>query len=155
MNEPVELAQALLQEAVYRSRERQAAGAALSGLELADDVVRDAGNCGLGQRAEVDLDLTARGAELVAALWPAALDADARERLHAAMTAWVRRQDALDRKRNHFLRDFRGSHGYDRAVYSKETLAAFEQGLDSVNAEVAAGLGAAAQALLAVAQRSA
>jgi hypothetical protein len=154
MNEPVELAQALLQEAVYRSRERQAAGAALSGLELADDVVRDAGNCGLGQRAEVDLDLTARGAELVAALWPAALDADARERLHAAMTAWVRRQDALDRKRNHFLRDFRGSHGYDRTAYSPEVCAAFEDGLAEVNAEVARGLRAAARELLAATRPS-
>lgn len=155
MNEPLELAQTFLQEAVYRSRARQAAGTALAGLDTAADVVRDAGNCGLGRKAAVELDLSERGRELFAALWPADLDAEGRARLQASMAAWIRRQDALDRARNHFLRDFRESHGYDRAAYPPETLAAFEKGLAAVNAEVASGLREAARALLAGTQPSA
>jgi len=58
-------------------------------------------------------------------------------------------QDALDRKRNHYLRDFRGKHGLDRTRYSADVLRSFEEGLARVNAqeterrlEVARGLAA-------------
>jgi len=143
-------AQAFLQEAVYRSRARQAAGTALAALAETEQApeARDAGNCGLGVKAAVELDLSDRGAELFAELWPDGLAAGALPRVREVMRAWIQRQDALDRKRNHFLRDFRGSHGADRSAYAPETLTAYEQGLDAVNAEVTAGLEAAAQALL-------
>ena len=147
-------AQAFLQEAVYRSRARQAAGTALAALAEPRQSVdpapeaRDAGNCGLGVKAAVELDLSDRGAELLAELWPDGLAPEALPRVREVMRAWIQRQDALDRKRNHFLRDFRGSHGADRSAYAPETLTAYEQGLDAVNAEVSAGLEAAAQALL-------
>jgi hypothetical protein len=157
VNARLEIAEAFLQEAVYRSRARQAAGTALAGLDTAADVVRDAGNCGLGQKAAVELDLSARGAELFRALWPDGAEPQAPviDGVRAVLRAWVQRQDALDRKRNHFLRDFRGSHGYDRAAYAPAALAAYEAGLAAVNAEVAAGLREAARALLSAAQPSA
>ena len=155
MSDAQELAAAFLREAVFRSRARQAAGTALAGLALAEDVARDAGNCGLGHKAAVELDLSERGQELYGELWPAGLDPEAQARVHAAMRAWIQRQDALDRKRNHFLRDFRGSHGYDRNAYGPDTLAAFEAGLEAVNAEIADGLREAARTLLTAAQPSA
>jgi len=65
----LELAESLLQEAVYRSRERQAAG-----VELRRGASPAAGNCGLGEKAAIALDLSARGRELADALWPAGID---------------------------------------------------------------------------------
>ncbi len=142
----METAKAFLTEAVYRSRARQAAGVALqaSAAELAPDARR----CGLGERAAVELDLSARGAELAARLWPLGLTATDLARVREILAAWVQRQDALDRKRNHFLRDFRGAHGYDRARYAPAELSAFEDGLAAVNAEVERELERAAAALL-------
>ncbi|MCP3919356.1 MAG: hypothetical protein GY711_27785 [bacterium] len=59
---------------------------------------------------------------------------------------------ALDRKRNHFMKDFRHEHGFDRAQYDAEQAAAYRAGLDAVDAEVDAevdeGRAAAARALL-------
>lgn len=126
----LELAESFLQEAVFRSRERQAAG-----VELRRGARPAAGNCGLGEKAAIELDLSPRGRELAAGLWPAGLDAGALERVRARVAEWVVEQDALDRKRNHFLRDFRGKHGFDRTQYAAETLRAFEAGLAQVNAE--------------------
>ena len=51
----------------------------------------------------------------------------------------VRRQDALDRERNHFMKDFRGTHGFDRPACTPEQEAAWRAGLDRVNAEVDEG----------------
>ncbi len=64
------------------------------------------------------------------------------------MGEWVKRQDGLDRKRNHFLKDFRGAHGADRRTYSEAVKAEYESGLDAVNARVAAERDAAAARLL-------
>lgn len=126
----LELAASFLQEAVYRSRGRQAAG-----VELKRGASPAAGNCGLGEKAALELDLSARGRELAAELWPAGLEGEHLARVRAELAAWVIAQDALDRKRNHFLRDFRQQHGFDRTQYAPETLRAFEQGLEQVNAE--------------------
>ena len=126
----LELAESFLQEAVYRSRERQAAG-----VELRRGAKPQAGNCGLGEKAAVELDLSQRGRELAEQLWPAGLANAKLEALKSAVAGWVVEQDALDRKRNHFLRDFRGEHGADRTRYSDATLRAFEAGLAKVNAE--------------------
>lgn len=125
----IALAESFLQEAVFRSRERQAVGA-----ELRRGAQPAAGNCGLGEKAALELDLSARGRELAAQLWPEGLEAARLEALKAAVTEWVVEQDALDRKRNHFLRDFRGKHGFDRTQYGAEQVRAFEEGLGKVNA---------------------
>ncbi|MEM7308678.1 MAG: hypothetical protein AAF682_18490 [Planctomycetota bacterium] len=142
--ERLSLAQAFLQEAVYRSRARQAAGTSL----FAGGSAGDAGQCGLGEKAAVELDLSERGQELFDSLWPSGLDDAARAGLHEAMRRWVTRQDALDRKRNHFLRDFRQTHGFDRGAYSADETKDFEAGLAAVNTEVASELEAAARTLL-------
>jgi hypothetical protein len=125
------LARELLREAVFGSRAKQAAGTSL----LRADPTSKAGNCGLGAHAEIELRLSDKGRELSAKLWPVALAPDGGARAAAMIGAWVERQDALDRKRNHFLRDFRGVNGFDRSKYSGEQLAAFEAGLARVNAE--------------------
>jgi hypothetical protein len=51
------------------------------------------------------------------------------------MTSWIQKQDALDRKLNHFLKDFRGRHGFDRTRYDAATLAAYEGGLAELHQE--------------------
>ncbi len=134
------LAELFLQEAVYRSRATQAAGTALA--QLSSGVERQ---CGLGDGPVVVLDLSARGHELARQLFPTAVPA------HVAplLRAWVERQDALDRDRNHFLKAFRQRHGFDRNAYSPELRLQFEQGLERVNAETAAERRAAAERLLA------
>jgi len=134
-------AAALLDEAVYRSRERQAAG--LSPL------AGSAPGCGLGERAEVVLELSPRGAELAAKLWPGSdpTRGELGAGVAAVVAGWVERQDALDRKRNHFLKRFRGEHGFDRSAYGPAVAAELEAGLAAVNAEVDAGREAAARAL--------
>jgi hypothetical protein len=122
------LAQDFLREAVYASRAKQATGAELA--RLASPRVK--GSCGLGTAAAVELELTPRGAELYAQLWPAG-HPDLRA-LQAVMERWVVDQDALDRDRNHFLKAFRHAHGFDRRAWSAELLAEYESGL----AEIAA-----------------
>lgn len=134
------LAELFLQEAVYRSRATQAAGTALA--QLSSGVERQ---CGLGDGPAVVLDLTARGRELAAQLFPTA----APEHVAPLLRAWVERQDALDRDRNHFLKAFRQRHGFDRNAYSPELRLQFEQGLERVNAQAAAERRAAAERLLA------
>lgn len=130
----VEWSRALLREAVFQSRARQAADTSL--LRSADPTLGGT-NCGLGSGAPVDdieRELTPAGRALADQLWPGAAGArppGALERI----TRWVERQDALDRKRNHFLRDFRQANGFDRTRYSPAQLAAFEAGLAAINAE--------------------
>jgi hypothetical protein len=133
------LAEELLQEAVYRSRARQAAGASLQ---------QGPAGCGLGDHAAVELELSPRGRELLDALWPEGEARPDAERLRAEISEWVERQDRLDRKRNHFLRDFRQRHGADRRGYAPEVERDFEAGLARVNAEVEAGRSEAARRLV-------
>ena len=128
-------AAAFLREAVFRSRARQAAGVALKGGDLNREASGPA-NCGLGEKAALELDLSERGQELYEKLWPSDLGAEGLARIHAVMKDWVVLQDGLDRTRNHFLRDFRGEHGFDRRAYAPEVLEAFDQGLAEVNAKV-------------------
>ena len=142
--ERLRLAEHFLQEAVYQSRAKQAAGAA-----LAQAASQAKGQCGLGAEAAVELDLSARGRELFDELWPSGLQAAVLARVRAVLQEWVERQDALDRDRNHFLKAFRQRHGFERNAYAPETLAQFESGLAAVNAQVEAERQAAAQRLLA------
>ena len=97
-------------------------------------------------KTSVVLDLTPRAEELFGTLFAdCAVDL---EHVHACMKAWVARQDALDRKRNHFLKDFRGVHGMDRRAYSPSEREEYETGLERVNAQVSVEREAAAAKLL-------
>jgi hypothetical protein len=137
------LAEELLQEAVYRSRDEQA-GAALLRVRSSAAL----GNCGLGEKAAIVLELTPRAEVVFAELFPDGLSEDALGRARDVLAAWVKRQDALDRRRNHFLKDFRQTHGFDRASYAADELAEFEAGLARINGEAAAERAAAAGVLL-------
>ena len=130
----IRLAEELLREAVFHSRGRQSTFQALRPAQ-----------CGLGEKAEVVLDLSPRGRELCGRLFADGIDERASERLRATMAEWIERQDALDRKRNHFLKAFRGRHGFDRTAYAPEVLAAFEAGLAEVASEEDAARRRAAQ----------
>ena len=152
MSNRQQLAESFLQEAVFASRGAQAARHALSSTPEGS-AQGTAGQCGLGERAAVVLDLSARGRELFDALFAEEADAAADEerlsRMQQIMRQWITRQDALDRKRNHFLKDFRHEHGFDRNAYSPEQVAEFEQGLERINGENRERLASAAQELLA------
>lgn len=145
MNERrLSLAESLLQEAVYCARARQAAGA-----PLASDLESGRGGCGLGQPGrEHGLELTEHGEELLAELFPDRLGPTHLARLREVVQDWVASSDALDRKRNHFLRDFRGLHGFDRRAYDTEIAREFEEGLARVNDEANQRLRVAAEELL-------
>lgn len=138
----VECAMAFLQEAVYRSREAQASQAGLAPPKSSG------GQCGLGERAAVVLDLSPRGESLFTELWPEGLAPGALEQVRAVMATWVERQDGLDRKRNHFMKDFRHRHGFDRSQYDEQQLADWETGLGAVNDEVRGKLRASAVELI-------
>ncbi|MFN0007807.1 MAG: hypothetical protein ACKVXR_07850 [Planctomycetota bacterium] len=138
MADPLSLAEEFLREAVYRSRERQSAVAAVRAAAIRNP------NCGLGENAAVVLDLSPRAREIARDLGEGAL-----QNASAVMSDWIERQDALDRKRNHFLKDFRGRHGFDRKLYGPEVLAEFDAGLARINAEEDSERRAAAERLLA------
>ena len=129
MTDRSDLAEAFLREAVYRSRAAQAAASAFPSGDA------ESGRCGLGERAAVVLDLGDEGRALFERLWPAEPAAAELERIRTVLRGWVERQDALDRKRNHFLKAFRQEHGFDRTRYTPPQLAAFDAGLARVNAE--------------------
>lgn len=122
----IRLAEELLREGVFRSRERQSAVQALTS---------GSASCGLGEKAEVVLDLSPRGRELFDELFSAGLDERSTERFRATMSGWIEEQDALDRKRNHFLKAFRGRHGFDRTTYGPDVVAEYDAGLAKIASE--------------------
>lgn len=144
----LEAAEAFLQEAVYRSRGAQAGAALLA----PDERLPDGGQCGLGARAAVVLDLSPKAEGLFTELWPEGVEEAHLTDLQGVMREWVERQDALDRKRNHFLKAFRGEHGFDRNAYDAAQSAAYREGLDAVNGEASEARREAAEALLAAAR---
>lgn len=134
----LELAEKLLQEAVYRARARS--GGELGGAR---------GGCGLGPPPEArGLELTEHGRELFGTLFPAPPSPTRLARIAELVQGWVGEADALDRERNHFLRAFRTRHGFDRRAYSPAEAREFEAGLARVNAQANERLRAAASALL-------
>jgi hypothetical protein len=141
-NERLARAEDFLQEAVFRSRSAQAG----AGLWAAGDPA--AADCGLGARAEVVLDLTPRAEAPLREFWSAPPDSPELARIRERMAEWVERQDALDRKRNHFLKAFRAEHGFDHGAYDERQRAAYRAGLDAINAQVDDARRAAARALL-------
>ncbi len=142
----IRLAEDFLREAVYRSRGQQAVHVGLAGAKL--DQPSGPANCGLGKKVAVCLDLSPRGEEICQRLWPKGLGPADLERIHEVMGGWITLQDSLDRKRNHYLRDFRQEHGFDRQAYTSEELAKYEKGLERINREVDDGLRNAAEELL-------
>jgi hypothetical protein len=132
----IRLAEEILREGVYRSREKQAA-----------PLLPRAGNCGLGEKAAIDLDLSPRGRTFFDQLFAAGLDPSASDRFRATLSGWIEKQDALDRKRNHFLKAFRGRHGFDRTSYTPEILAEYEAGLAGIASEEDAARRRAAEEL--------
>jgi hypothetical protein len=148
VDERLATAEAFLAEAVYASRARQAAGVSL--LRAAERDGSAPTNCGLGRDAAVELALTPRAAELANVLWPTPLAPQALRAVQDVVARWVERQDQLDRDRNHFLKAFRGKHGFDRNAYTPALLAQYEAGLAEVNARVEAELLTSARTLLGV-----
>lgn len=120
----LQAAEDFLREAVYRSRATQA-------LEtfLAQGAAPKLGQCGLGERAAIVLELDARGRELFERVWTTEPGDEDLVRIRAVMRRWVEAQDALDRDRNHFLKAFRKAHGFERARYTPEQTKEFERGL--------------------------
>ncbi len=135
----------LLQEVVFQSRAKQAAGVSLARKEGSAG-----GTCGLGAGAALELGLSPPGHESFLALWPQGVAPTAREQLERALAQWVERQDAFDRERNHFLRDFRRQHGFDRTQYTPELRQAFDSGLESVNSAAQLARDQAARSILAL-----
>jgi hypothetical protein len=140
------LAEEFLREAVYRSREKQSAL-----YSLQRDLAPGAGTCGLGERAAIALDLSPRGLELFGRLFdPAGKTPTSSEQIRSTMATWIERQDAIDRKRNHFLKSIRGRHGFDRTRYGPEVIGELEAGLARINAEEDSERRATAERLVAI-----
>jgi len=133
-----DLARRFLMEAVYRSRNSQGLGSVFAGKT----------NCGLGEGPVANLDLTERAQALFDELWTEPLTQAHLDEIRAKTRAWIERSDALDRDRNHFLRDFRQANGFDRTVYTEEQTTAYESGLEKVNSGADEALGEAAKSLL-------
>lgn len=144
----IRLAESFLQEAVYQSRARQAAGVGLTGGRPDGPPGSPTAGCGLGANAGLDLELSERGVELFRELWPRETAPTELTRIHDAMQAWVECQDELDRKRNHYLRDFRQKHGFDRRKYTPEQASQLDAGLKAINTEINERLSQAARTLL-------
>ena len=136
-------AASFLQEAVYASRE----------LTHRAPLAAAEGGCGLGERPEIPerwSPAQARAAsQLAQALGGVSLGAAQATALEEAAGRWVRIQDGLDRKRNHFLKAFRMQHGADRKQYRPDVAQELADGLDEINGENRHRLALAAEHLLA------
>ena len=133
-----DLARSFLMEAVYRSRNSQGLGSVFAGKT----------NCGLGEGPVANLDLTEKAQALFSELWAEAPAQEQLDAIRATTRDWIERNDALDRDRNHFLRDFRQANGFDRTDYTPEQTTAYESGLDNVNSGADDELSDTARALL-------
>ena len=133
-----DLGRAFLTEAVYRSRNSQGLDSTFAGKS----------NCGLGEGPVSNLDLSEKAQAIFAELWPGDIGEAHLEAIRTTTRAWVERSDALDRDRNHFLKAFRQTNGFDRTAYTTEQLAEYEAGLEDVNSTADAALSEAAEALL-------
>lgn len=140
----LQAAERLLEEAVHRSRGAQAGASLLA----PDERLPDGRRCGLGAGPAVVLDLSPKAESLFDGLWPDGVAEAHLESMQEVLAAWIERQDALDRKRNHFLKDFRTRHGFDRRAYTPDQATAYRAGLDAVNARVDEERRAAAERLL-------
>ena len=136
------VAENLLQEAVFTARASQTADIAL--------VESTPTGCGLGAHPAGELDLSERGRELFHELWSRETPPTELETIGGILQAWVEQQDAFDRERNHFLRDFRKQNGFDRRTYSAEQTSEYEAEIERINHEVELRRREAADLLLAI-----
>jgi hypothetical protein len=121
MSTALDKAREFLEASVYASREAQ-------------PPAEDEAPCGLGEGPALPVQFNARQRELLSFL--AAAADDARLSVVADVShRWIRLQDGLDRKRNHFLKAFRNEHGFARSAYSPEVLEQYQAGLDAINQE--------------------
>lgn len=136
------LATSFLQESVFASRE--------ASHTFSPRAVEGASGCGLGLRPTIPEDFNDRQASLLeqmieaAGLPPEQVRYDA---IRDCVTGWIKMQDGIDRQRNHFLKDFRGVHGFDRKAYAPQIETAFQEGLRAINDDNRARLQAQASAL--------
>lgn len=122
-----EVAVKFLQESVFAAREMQHGRGSLP--------AADAG-CGLGEKPAMPGEFTERQARLLEELLSrrgSAAGTEVYGGVQRLTEAWIRVQDGLDRKRNHFLKAFRQEHGFDRRAYAPEVEAEFSAGLDAIN----------------------
>ncbi len=145
----VELARTFLQETVLASRQTSHA--------FNPDSLGSAttGGCGMGPRPDAPDTWTPRQQELISLMSRTAGTPPKSDDLllhNVARTCidWIRRQDAIDRQRNHFLREFRTRHGFDRHSYDVTVEAAFREGIEAINAENRSRLDDHAQAIAAL-----
>jgi hypothetical protein len=146
-NDRIDLAEELLREAVYRSRAMQGVATMLAKRSA------DEGNCGLGAKAAVVLDLSPRGQELFERMFQHGDELQHGEgstvtRVQSCLREWIVAQDAIDRRRNHFLKAFRNEHGNDRTKYSASQTAELEAGLARINDDEDRARRSAAESLL-------
>lgn len=133
------LAHKFLEESVFAAREAQHGGGPTV----------EAGGCGLGARPVIPASFNKKQADLMEEMIGVS-GGDAEIVVAAAVQhaeQWIKLQDGLDRKRNHFLKDFRNAHGFDRKQYPPDVEARFKQGIDAVNQENRSKLDAAADAV--------
>jgi hypothetical protein len=133
-----DLAQKFLQEAVFASREQSH-----------KVPVGDAAGCGLGQRPAIPDSFSQKQAELLERMMEVGKAPDFAA-LQDVAEGWIKLQDGLDRKRNHFLKDFRNQHGFNRREYPPDVDAEFAAGVAAVNEENRARLEAHADQVVAL-----
>lgn len=97
---------------------------------------------------EVEDDLTPHGRELLGVLWPRPMGPARRERLLSVVRRYVDRAEALARRRDRFVHDFRAEHGFDRSAYTAAEASELADGLARLDAEAGERLGDAALELL-------
>ena len=134
--QPLDMARTFLEEAVLASRSQP------------QDPLGSA-SCGLGDGPALALGFNEKQRGLLQGLGKHILPENAAT-VPRTVDAWVKMQDGLDRRRNHFMKAFRQQHGMSRKAYSPEVNAEFSAGLDAINADNDERLSAAAQELLAL-----
>lgn len=93
-------------------------------------------------------DLGPHGRELLGVLWPRPMAPTRRERLLGVVRRYVDRAEALARRRDRFVHDFRAEHGFDRSAYTADEASELADGLTRLDVEVGERLVAAALELL-------
>jgi len=157
----LDLARKFLQEAVFASRELQhrgqsgigAGGIGAGGIDAGAPA--DTSGCGLGPKAAVPESFSGKQTELLGQMVQALGVTDPpMDQVEAVTAQWIKVQDGLDRKRNHFLKDFRNLHGFDRKAYAPDVEAEFKAGLEEINRDNNDRLHRQAEALVESVRRS-
>ncbi len=114
-----------LKAALYRARES---------LHRNDFIDRKSGFCGLGDTAPTHQELPEEYAALLKDFSSERLT-QRRALIPPLIQSWISDLDPIDRANNHFLKQFRQKHGFDRRQYDAKTEQAFTEGLSKIHAE--------------------